>query len=128
MRARIAIAGAALLGGGLSSTWRAGIRAPAEGGSVDGAAPVQARATTVLDPPRRGPTSSGLLPPSSAGAEGAAAASGLKPPARSQPIATPPQPGADDPGPGPWIERYDGRSGRLSPSTRPEAADPTTRV
>jgi len=50
------------------------------------------------------------------------------PPGRSEPIASAPQPGADDPGPGTWIERYDGRSGRLSPSVRPEGADPTTRV
>jgi len=39
-----------------------------------------------------------------------------------------PPPGGDDPGPGRWIDRYQGRSGRLSPSARPEGADPTTRV
>ena len=52
----------------------------------------------------------------------------VKPPPRSQPVVSAPQPGADDPGPGPWIERYDGRSGRLSPSARPDGADPTTRI
>ena len=51
-----------------------------------------------------------------------------KPLPRSQSLAAVGQPGADDPGPGPWIERYDGRSGRLSPSARPDGTDPTTRI
>ena len=39
-----------------------------------------------------------------------------------------PEPGADDPGPGPYVERYDGRSGRLSPHATPGGGEVTTRV
>ncbi len=42
--------------------------------------------------------------------------------------APPPLPGADDPGPGPAIERYEGRSGRLSPNATPAGGEVTTRV
>ena len=40
-----------------------------------------------------------------------------------------PEPGADDPGPGEeYIQRYQGRSGRLSPNARPDGAEVTTRI
>jgi hypothetical protein len=34
----------------------------------------------------------------------------------------------DDPGPGEYIVRYEGRSGRLSPNARPDGAEVTTRI
>jgi len=129
VRARILIAGAALVAGGLGSAWRASTRAPAEGApvaSVAGAAPVYPEQTTVPATARSDPPSSAADRASAAAAQRAPVS--VKPPPRSEPAPAAPPPGADDPGPGPWIDRYDGRSGRLSPSARPEGADPTTRV
>ncbi len=51
-----------------------------------------------------------------------------KPLPRAATPAPPPSPGADDPGPGSAIERYDGRSGRLSPNATPAGGEVTTRI
>jgi len=126
VRTRFWIAGAALVAGGLWSVWRARTGAATEGvpgPSVPRAAPVYSPDTKVTRAPPPPSVASGSL---AAGAQPPQVAA--KQPPRSQPLAAVGQPGADDPGPGPWIERYDGRSGRLSPSARPDGADPTTRI
>ena len=129
MRARISIAGAALVAGALGSAWRASTRAPAEGApvaSVAGAAPVYPARHTDPATARSDPPSGAADRASTAAAQRAPVS--VKPPPRAEHSPAAPPPGADDPGPGRWIDRYDGRSGRLSPSARPEGADPTTRV
>jgi hypothetical protein len=66
------------------------------------------------------------VPPSSSASP--AAALELKPPPGKSISAPPPEPGADDPGPGPYIERYQGRSGRLSPNATPGGGEVTTHI
>lgn len=129
MRTRYWIAGAALVAGGLWSTWRERRGAPVEGvpgASVARAAPAYFQVAVAPDAPL------GALPPAATVPAPAAALrpsqAMSKPLPRTQPAVAAGQAGADDPGPGPWIDRYDGRSGFLSPSARPDAADPTTRI
>ena len=58
----------------------------------------------------------------------AASLPGAKPLPGDTTPAPPPPPGADDPGPGPWIERYEGRSGVLSPNATATGGEVTTRI
>ena len=74
--------------------------------------------------PADAPSASAPITPSS----GAGAIPEPKPlPGKSTP-APPPLAGADDPGPGPSIERYEGRSGRLSLNATPAGGEVTTRI
>ena len=123
MRRHVAIAAALLAAGvvwvGAHQSDRGARTNPAEAIRGRSEPPRNEEATSVA------PAAVTAASPSVAGAAGAAAPKPL--PRFAQPAA-PPEPGADDPGPGPWIARYDGRSGRLSASLRPEGSDPTTRV
>lgn len=125
MRARLWIAAIALAAGGLWSTWTGW---PRRGGDDAGLAAQEEASPAGRDAllAHRSPAQTAATYSPAGGAPSARVQ--VKPPPRAVPTTDAPPPGADDPGPGPWIARYDGRSGRLSPSARPDSADPTTRI